>query len=179
MGGQFILRIEDTDKSREVPNSIEEIIGMLEWCHIIPDEGPGIEAQTKDGSSRDVGPYIQSQRLHLYRKYCQQLVDSGAAYPCFCSKHRLAELKESGSQKKGYDGKCSHLSKEEARRRCESGEPHTIRMRIPQKNSHSLVQSLCPHGRKVEFHDELRGNISVDLDQLDDQILLKQDGYPT
>ena len=183
MGGAFVLRIEDTDKTREIPGSIEDIQDMLEWCNIVPDEGP---LSCQPGPH---GPYIQSERLEIYHAHCEKLVDSGAAYPCFCSKERLAELKASqsrneGSERTGYDGHCAHIDPAEAKRRVEAGEQHTIRLKVPRQKSskdhHCHVYScLCEENEKVIFDDELRGTINVDVDRIDDQVLLKSDGFPT
>lgn len=205
MGGSFILRIEDTDKVREVPGSIDDIKGMLEWCRIVPDEGPGIA--TSGGGGMDYGPYTQSERLQLYHEHCNRLVESGAAYPCFCSKERLAALKEASRDSRsvsGYDGHCSGIDPAEALRRCEAGEPHTIRLRVPRQSdaegnvfgsspwsflcrtaenrpegAWNPLASLCPEGKTLSFEDELRGTVQVDLDRIDDQVIMKSDGFPT
>ena len=183
MGGAFVLRIEDTDKTREVAGSVDDIMSALEWCGIQPDEGPGSEYTGADG---DRGPYRQSDRLHLYREYCQRLVDSRAAYPCFCSKERLAALKDSwkSGRESGYDGKCSHIDPTEAQRRVDAGETHTIRMKIPRTlegDGCSFLSALSESKSKpvIRFRDELRGEIMVGVDRIDDQVIMKSDGFPT
>ncbi|MBN1760033.1 MAG: glutamate--tRNA ligase [Chitinispirillaceae bacterium] len=159
--GTFILRIEDTDRNRFVDNALDEIYESLTWLGITWDEGPG-----KGGS---FGPYIQSERLHLYKKHVEQLVDDGHAYYCFCSSERLARIREEQEKSKtkiGYDRHCLSLSKEEVKVKCAAGEPYVIRFRMPS-------------GRTIKFNDFIRGDIEYQSDILDDFVLLKTDGYPT
>ncbi len=160
-GGDFILRIEDTDQSRKVDGAIEFIYNTLKLCNMDIDEGPN--------NAGDCGPYIQSERLDLYKKYALELVNMGKAYPCFCTESELAEMREYADKHKipfMYDGRCSHLSKEEIDKKISEGIPYVIRQKMP-KYGTSIVK------------DVVYGNVKVDNNVLEDQILLKSDGYPT
>ena len=161
-GGQFILRIEDTDQERFMEEALDIIYRTLEETGLEHDEGPD-----KDGG---VGPYIQSQRCRqgIYMKYAKQLVEQGDAYYCFCSKERLESLRTTvaGKEIVMYDKHCLHLSKEEVEANLKAGKPYVIRMNMPTEGTTS-------------FHDEIYGNITVDNGELDDMILIKSDGYPT
>jgi glutamyl-tRNA synthetase len=160
--GQFILRIEDTDRQRSSLASEQMIYDALRWLGLSWAEGP------------DVGgphaPYRQSERTALYRRYARELVERGAAYPCFCTPERLQALREEQKANKqtviGYDGLCRRLDRAESARRAESGEPYVIRLAMPQ------VEELF-------VRDYLRGEIRFERPQLDDTILLKSDGFPT
>ncbi|MCK9407905.1 MAG: glutamate--tRNA ligase [Bacteriovoracaceae bacterium] len=154
--GTFILRIEDTDQSRKVEGATEKLIDALEWAGVEFDEGPG-----KEGV---YGPYIQSQRLPIYHEHVKQLVDQGKAYHCFCTPERLERLKAEGGTM--YDRHCRNISMDEARRRVSAGEPNVIRMKIPDDG-------------ELQFHDEVRGDVSIAFSTIDDQVLLKSDGFPT
>ena len=159
--GTFILRIEDTDQSRIVPGAIENLIVSLHNLGLDFDEGPG-----KEGS---FGPYIQSQRLNLYQKQAQILLEKGFAYPCFCSSETLTNMRKE-QQEKGefvkYDRRCLALSKAEIERKIAAGEKYVIRLKIPDN-------------RKFSFFDLIRGEVEMDSSQSDDQVLLKSDGFPT
>lgn len=160
-GGQFILRIEDTDKEREVPGGVAAIQEVIRRYGLDWDEGPG-----KAGA---YGPYIQSERLAIYQREVQQLLTNDKAYYCFCSKERLAAVKEEQLAAKvapRYDGHCRHLSQAEAAARVAAGEAHVIRLKVPAD-------------QEVVFTDLLRGEISFQSNLIDDQVLLKSDGYPT
>ena len=161
-GGQFILRIEDTDQERFMEEALDIIYRTLEETGLEHDEGPD-----KDGGA---GPYIQSQRCRqgIYMKYAKQLVEQGDAYYCFCSKERLESLRATvaGKEIVMYDKHCLHLSKEEVEANLKAGKPYVIRMNMPTEGTTS-------------FHDEIYGNITVDNGELDDMILIKSDGYPT
>ena len=160
-GGQFILRIEDTDKVREVTGGVEAIQAIIKRYGLDWDEGPG-----KGG---ECGPYIQSERLDIYKREVQKLIDNDKAYYCFCSKERLAEVKEqqiANQQPPHYDRHCRSLSKEEAKRRVASGEEYVIRLKVPSD-------------QEITFTDLLRGEITFNSNLIDDQVLLKSDGYPT
>ncbi|NPA26158.1 MAG: glutamate--tRNA ligase [Chloroflexi bacterium] len=160
-GGQFILRIEDTDRKRYQPDSEQDLMESLRWLGLEWDEGPD-----KGGP---VGPYRQSERAELYRRYAEELVERGHAYYCFCSPERLRRLREE-RRKQGlpprYDGHCRNIPPEEAKRRVEAGEPHVIRFKAPREG-------------EVIAHDLIRGPIRVANKDLDDFILLKSDGMPT
>jgi glutamyl-tRNA synthetase len=160
-GGQFILRIEDTDRERSSAASEAMIFEALRWLGLEWDEGPDIGGP--------VGPYRQSERTSIYREHVEILVAKGAAYPCFCTRERLDALRAEQKARKlnfGYDGLCRSLSTEEAGKRREAGEAHVIRLAMPDEG-------------QVVVPDLLRGNIEFDNAQIDDQVLLKSDGFPT
>ncbi|ROR94958.1 glutamyl-tRNA synthetase [Sinobacterium caligoides] len=160
-GGEFILRIEDTDQSRSTPESEQAILDSLKWLGLDWAEGPDC------GGSK--GPYRQSERREIYGDYAQQLVDKGHAFHCFCTSERLDELRAEQTANKqhiGYDGHCKHLSKEDVASRIAAGESHVVRMDIPR-------EGIC------EVQDMLRGQIDIEWAQIDMQILLKADGMPT
>ena len=163
-GGDFILRIEDTDQERYVEGAVDIIYRTLEKTGLVHDEGPD-----KDGG---VGPYVQSERQKtgMYLEYAKKLIDSGDAYYCFCDKERLASLKGSvgpdGKEITVYDKHCLSLSKEEIEANLAAGKPYVIRQNVPNEGTTS-------------FHDELYGDITVDNSELDDMILVKSDGFPT
>ena len=166
--GKFILRIEDTDRTRYVDGAIENLIKSLNWAGIEYDEGVFLE-DGKIVQKGDYGPYIQSERLDIYRKYVDELVEKGHAYYCFCSKERLDSVREEQKAKgliPRYDGFCRNLSLEEARKRIENGEEYVVRLKLP-------------HNKDIKFHDMVRGDIVINTEDMDDQILLKSDGYPT
>ena len=160
-GGQFVLRVEDTDRQRSHRASERMIFEALHWLGLTWDEGP------------DVGgphaPYRQSERSEIYRDHARQLVASGAAYPCFCTRERLDALREEQRASKGqlgYDGHCRALDPADAARRVAAGEEHVIRLKMPTEGS-------------LEVADLLRGAVRFDAAQVDDQVLLKSDGFPT
>jgi len=160
-GGNFILRIEDTDQEREVPGAVEKIYNSMNLAGLHYDEGPDVGG--------DFGPYIQSQRRDTYLPYAMKLVESGAAYPCFCSKEELDERRAAATADGGqwkYDKHCLSIPKEEALRRMQSGEPFVIRQNIPTTGTAS-------------FEDALYGHVEAPCDTLDDNVLIKQDGLPT
>jgi glutamyl-tRNA synthetase len=160
-GGKFILRIEDTDQSRKVEGAAENAIETLKWTGIHYDEGPDC-----DGG---YGPYVQSQRLELYHKYAQELIDKGYAYYCFCTPERLQEVRQKQLAAKlspSYDRHCRSVSREEAERRISIGESHVVRMKIP------------PEG-ELSFEDVIRGRVTISHQMIDDQVLIKSDGFPT
>jgi len=161
-GGQFILRLEDTDQKRFVPSSEEEIVRSLEWLGITPDE-----SFVHGGK---YGPYRQTARREIYQHYAKILVDQGNAYACFCTAERLAQMrKEQEAQKVDrvkYDGLCRRLDPADAARRIASGEKYTIRFKMPQEGS-------------TTAHDHLRGDITTENKYLDDYVIMKSDGLPT
>jgi glutamyl-tRNA synthetase len=156
-GGQFIVRIEDTDQVRLIEGAVDVILNTLEMTKLEYDEGPIIGGPN--------GPYVQSERKEIYQKYAEQLVESGHAYYCFCSQERLQQLHEENSVG-GYDRHCRDLPREEVERRLAAGEPHVIRQRIPLEGVTS-------------YYDEVFGEISMENKEMQDQILMKADGYPT
>lgn len=151
--GKFILRFEDTDRNRFVGRAEKQIIDSLKWVGFIPDEGP----------------YRQSERLHLYEKYAHQLIETGAAYYCFCSTDRLNKMRQEQQRKHlapMYDGRCLKIPLSKAKEKIAKGMPFVIRLKVPKS------------GQTV-FKDEVRGQITIDNKNIDDQILLKSDGFPT
>lgn len=167
-GGDFILRIEDTDRTRFVEGAIENLINSLHWAGIEYNEGVFIE-DGKIIEKGEYGPYIQSQRLEIYKKYVDELIDRGYAYYCFCDKERLDKVREE-RQIKGlipkYDGMCRNIPLDEAKRRAASGEEYVVRLKLPKD-------------RDIKFHDVVRGDIVINTEDIDDQVLLKSDGFPT
>ncbi len=152
-GGVFILRIEDTDRARFVPDSVQDITESLAWLGIPPDEGP----------------LFQSERREIYAEKARELVERGAAYPCFCTPERLEKVRDERRKaglKPGYDRACRNLSSEEAEARMRDGEPHVIRLRVPLSG-------------QISFVDTLRGKITYECRELEDIVLLKSDGWPT
>jgi glutamyl-tRNA synthetase len=161
LGGQFLLRIEDTDQARSTAGSEKAILDALHWLGLDWDEGPD-----KGGEK---GPYRQSERSDIYRQHADQLLASGHAFRCFCTSERLDELRKTQMENKeqlGYDGHCMHLTDSQASERLVAGEPHVVRMKVPRAG-------------QCTFTDMLRGEISIDWTQIDLQILLKADGMPT
>ena len=160
-GGDFILRIEDTDQKREVDGATEVIYHTMKECGLNWDEGPDIGG--------DYGPYIQSQRRGLYQKHAEELLEKGGAYRCFCTTEELAERRASAEARGEtfkYDKHCLHLSPEEIQAKIDAGTPHVIRQNIPITG-------------KVAFDDMIFGHIEVDAETLDDNVLMKADGLPT
>ena len=161
-GGDFILRIEDTDQERYVEGAVDIIYRTLDKTGLHHDEGPD-----KDGG---VGPYVQSERQAsgIYLEYAKKLIDKGEAYYCFCDKERLATLEreEGGKTINVYDKHCLHLSKEEVEAKLAAGVPYVIRQNNPTEGT-------------TTFHDDIYGDITVNNDELDDMILIKSDGFPT
>ena len=161
-GGDFILRIEDTDQERYVEGAVDIIYRTLEKTGLLHDEGPD-----KDGG---FGPYVQSERqaTGMYLKYAKQLIEQGDAYYCFCGKEELESMKRTvaGKEISIYDKRCLHLSKEEVQRRLDAGEPHVIRFNMPIEGT-------------TTFHDVIYGDITVNNEEMEDLILIKSDGYPT
>ena len=158
-GGKFILRIEDTDQGRYVEGAVDVIYSTMRACGLTHDEGPDVGGP--------VGPYIQTERRGLYKEYAELLIARGHAYRCFCDKDDAAEENVSdGTVIHKYDGRCSRLSEEEIAANLAAGKPYVIRQKIPREG-------------KTTFHDEIFGDITVDNDTLDDQVLIKRDGLPT
>lgn len=160
-GGRFVLRIEDTDRERSTRESEDAIIRSLKWLGLEWDEGPDVGGP--------FGPYRQSERLEIYQEHVQMLVEEGHAYPCFCSRERLAAVREERQRSgagSGYDRKCRDIPPGEALKRVEAGEEFTVRMKVP-------MEGTC------RFTDLLRGEIEKDWASVDDQVILKADGFPT
>ncbi len=160
-GGQFILRIEDTDRSRFVEGAAENLASTLAWAGLRFDEGPGIGGAA--------GPYVQSERTAVYSAHAQRLLDEGKAYRCFCTPEELDTARQASSAEKkdsAYDRRCRVLTEEEIGQRLRDGMPFTIRMKVP------LVG-------QIQFTDLIRGEITVHYDSIDDQVLVKSDGFPT
>jgi glutamyl-tRNA synthetase len=166
--GKFLMRIEDTDQERSVPGAVENLLEGMHWAGIHPDEGVMMEkGEVVEKGTH--GPYFQSKRLDLYRKYADELIAKGHAYHCFCTKERLDEMRKKQEQQKKapmYDRHCLNLSKEEVAAKLAEGLPHVIRMRVP-------------HERTITFNDEIRGDVKFQGHTVDDQVLLKSDGFPT
>ncbi len=159
--GRFILRIEDTDQSRSRDDYEKNIFEALKWCNLQWDEGPDVGGE--------YGPYRQSERIDIYKKYAQILLDKGHAYKCFATPEELAEMREIAARKgysSGYDRRYRYLSEKEVKDREEKGQPYTIRLKVP-------LTGDCV------FEDQIRGIISFPWADIDDQILLKSDGFPT
>lgn len=159
--GDFILRIEDTDQTRKVEGATEFIYDTLKLCGFSIDEGPL--------NSKEYGPYVQSERIEIYQEYAHKLVEMGKAYYCFCTEERLNELREVANLNKVpfmYDGHCKNISREEALARIEAGEKYVIRQAMPKEG-------------ETVIDDVVYGKVVIDNSVLEDQILLKSDGYPT
>jgi glutamyl-tRNA synthetase len=160
-GGQFVLRIEDTDVQRTVPGSEQGIMDGLRWLGLNYDEGPDLGGP--------YGPYRQTERREMYQVHAKTLVGNGHAYPCFCTPERLEKMRQEQQQRKEnphYDGTCRNLDPDEAARRAESGEKHVIRFKMPQAGT-------------TVAHDHLRGDIVTENKQFNDYVLMKSDGLPT
>lgn len=160
-GGDFILRIEDTDQNRYTEGSEQMIFDALKWLGLGYEEGPDVGGET--------GPYRQSERFHLYGDYAKQLVEKGEAYYCFCTQDRLEKLRErqkAMGKAPGYDGHCRSLSQEEIDAKLAAGESYVIRLKMPYEG-------------ETVIKDRLRGDIVFENNKIDDQVLLKADGYPT
>ncbi len=159
--GKFIIRIEDTDRTRIVPGATEDLIKTLKWAGLDYDEGP-----FKGG---DYGPYFQSERLDIYKKYADELIRNKKAYYCFCTTERLAQLREEqhkNHKQTMYDKHCLNLTEEEINENLKNNVPFVIRMNIE-------------HGQKIKFGDYIRGEMEFSSDLMDDQVLIKSDHYPT
>lgn len=176
-GGSFVLRVEDTDQAREKPGAVQNIIETLQLFGITPDEGPYIPSGQQGALTTasdfpqkgELGPYIQSQRLEIYRTYADQLIEQGHAYPCFATKEELEEMRATAMREKRppmYDGRYRDLPKDEAQRRIQAGEPYVIRLKVPKD-------------RTISCEDAVFGKIDFASHTIDDQVLIKSDGFPT
>jgi nondiscriminating glutamyl-tRNA synthetase len=167
--GVFVLRIEDTDRTRYVEGAVENVLRTLSWAGIAPDEGPYLADDGTVKERGEHGPYVQSARLSLYRKYADELLQKDAAYRCFCSAERLEEVRKAqtaANRPMTYDRLCRKLAPEEAAKRAEAGESHVLRLAVPESGT-------------TEFTDEIRGLVQFANADVDDQVLMKSDGYPT
>jgi nondiscriminating glutamyl-tRNA synthetase len=159
--GKFILRIEDTDQTRKIEGASESLIKILKYLGLNYDEGPDVGGE--------YGPYIQSMRTEIYRQHCEQLVKNGFAYYAFETPEELEEmrrLQKLEGRQTMYDRRARYLSEEEVQRNLESGKPYVIRLKVPLNE-------------EIRFHDLIRGNVKFETNFIDDQILLKSDGFPT
>ena len=166
--GKFLMRIEDTDQARSVPGAVENMLSSLHWAGLDPDEGVMLEGDNVIQKGPH-GPYFQSERLDLYKKYAEQLIESGHAYRCFCTSGRLEQMRKDQEARKVapmYDRLCVRLKPEEVQAKIDAGEPHVVRLKVP-------------HERTITFDDDIRGKVSFQGHTIDDQVLLKSDGFPT
>jgi glutamyl-tRNA synthetase len=160
-GGQFLLRIEDTDVARSTKASEQKILDSLRWLGLEWDEGPDVEGPC--------GPYRQSERLDIYKAHVEQLLEQGDAFYCFCSTDDLDAMRQAqmaAGETARYDGRCAHCSAEDVKAKLEAGTPHVVRMKVPSEGT-------------CRFEDKLRGTIEIDWSQIDMQVLMKGDGFPT
>jgi len=159
--GDFILRLEDTDQKREVEGALDKLVEILNWIGINFDEGPHLGGP--------YGPYIQTQRLDIYNKHIDLLIEQGRAYRCFCSEERLSQMRatqEANKQAPRYDRACRHLSAEEVKQKIANGEKYVIRQAMPLEG-------------EIVVHDEIRSDIKFKAADLDDHVLIKSNGVPT
>ncbi|MGA1190427.1 MAG: glutamate--tRNA ligase [Pseudomonadales bacterium] len=160
-GGQFLLRIEDTDVARSTKASEQKILDSLRWLGLEWDEGPDVEGPC--------GPYRQSERLDIYKAHVEQLLEQGDAFYCFCTPADLDAMRQAqmaAGETARYDGRCAHCSAEDVKAKLEAGTPHVVRMKVPSEGT-------------CRFEDKLRGTIEIDWSQIDMQVLMKGDGFPT
>lgn len=168
MQGKYILRVEDTDRTRLVEGALEGMLRAMDWASVNHDEGVVLE-DGKVAQIGEFGPYIQSERLEIYSSYINTLLDKGDAYHCFCTKERLERVREEQKQAgldPKYDGHCRELSLEELQDKLDRGENHVIRMKLPEN-------------KNISFDDVVRGKVSIHTSDMDDQVLIKADGFPT
>ncbi len=166
--GSYILRIEDTDRNRFVEDALENLLMSLNWAGIVNDEGVYLNSGNICQNG-DYAPYIQSERLDIYKQYVDQLVEQEDAYYCFCSKERLDEVRaknKNAGEFSGYDGHCRHIDVDEAKKRIQNGESYVVRLKLPKD-------------KEVIIDDLVRGKVVMNTRDLDDQVLLKADGFPT
>jgi glutamyl-tRNA synthetase len=168
-GGAFVLRIEDTDRERHVADATQKLLQTLMACGLQPDEGVVL---SKDGDVTqvgDCGPYIQSERLSIYSKYSQQLLDNGHAYHCFCTQEDLSTMRAAQTaahQLPRYDRRCLKLTPDDVKQKLSANVPHVIRLKVPDEGS-------------CTFTDAIRGDVTFNYAEVDDQVLVKSDGFPT
>ncbi len=168
-GGQYVLRIEDTDRTRLVEDALDNLLDAMKWAGVMHDEGPVKDENGEMVELGEKGPYVQSDRLDIYRPYVDQLIEQGDAYYCFCSKERLDTVREENKAKgifSGYDGHCRDLPLDEAKKRVEAGESYVVRLKLPED-------------KEIVIDDMVRGRVVMNTADSDDQVLLKADGFPT
>ena len=169
MNGSYILRVEDTDRTRLVEGALEGMLHAMSWAGVNHDEGVMLSDNNEVVQNGEAGPYIQSERLPIYKEHIKTLLDSGDAYHCFCSRSRLDRLREKQKSEgldPKYDGHCRELSQEEIQDKLDKGEEHVIRLKLPENKS-------------IVFNDIVRGRVSIHTSDMDDQVLMKADGFPT
>ena len=169
MQGNYVLRVEDTDRTRLVEGAVEGMLSAMNWAGVNHDEGVMLSDDNKVVQNGDCGPYIQSERLDIYKEHIKTLIDKGDAYYCFCSRSRLDRIREQQKNEgldPKYDGHCRELSQEEIQDKLDKGEDYVIRMKLPENKSFT-------------FNDIVRGKVSIHTSDMDDQVLIKADGFPT
>ena len=169
MQGNYVLRVEDTDRTRLVEGAVEGMLSAMNWAGVNHDEGVMLSDDNKVVQNGDCGPYIQSERLDIYKERIKTLIDKGDAYYCFCSRSRLDRIREQQKNEgldPKYDGHCRELSQEEIQDKLDKGEDYVIRMKLPENKS-------------ITFNDIVRGKVSIHTSDMDDQVLIKADGFPT
>jgi glutamyl-tRNA synthetase len=167
--GTFVLRVEDTDQTREVAGAVEGLVKALKLVGLNPDEGVLLTSKGKVAQKGNFGPYTQSQRVRIYQEYAQKLLKKGLAYYCFCTPERLESLRQLQAAAKKpthYDWHCRHFTAEEVKQRLAAGEKHVIRLKVPEN-------------KEIEFTDGVYGKIKISSKEIDDQVLVKSDGFPT
>ncbi|MFZ5365586.1 MAG: glutamate--tRNA ligase [Patescibacteria group bacterium] len=167
--GTFLVRIEDTDRSRYVDGAVENMLSVLKWADIDYDEGPFLTPKNAIAEKGENGPYFQSKRLDVYHHHIKELIDSGKAYYCFCSKERLDNLRSEQTANKmppKYDGCCRHLSRQDVQKKLSQNIPHVVRFKMPEN-------------KEILIADLIRGEIRVNSNDLDDYVLIKSDKFPT
>lgn len=168
-GGQFLLRLEDTDQKRSVEGGLENILKSLYWARTIPDEGLVMDDNGNITQKGDKGPYIQSQKLEIYQNYAKELVEKGHAYYCFCTPERLEDVRQQQQKNKlptGYDGHCRMIDPTEAKQQIANGAKYVVRMKMPKEG-------------ETIHNDLILGEIHFKNELVDDQVIIKTDGFPT
>lgn len=169
MGGTYLLRVEDTDRTRLVDGAIENMLNAMSWANVEHTEGVLLGEDGKVTQVGEYGPYVQSERLDIYKEYIKTLLEQEKAYYCFCSKDRLDKVRQvqkSEGKIPKYDGHCRGLSKEEIQAKIDAGEDYVIRLKLPAN-------------KEIKFNDMVRGTVKMNTNDLDDQVLMKSDGFPT
>jgi len=178
--GDFVLRVEDTDRSRYVEGSIENLVKVLHSVGLEYNEGIILDNDGKITDKGNFGPYMQSQRLEIYKKYANELIKNNHAYYCFCSQERLGEMRKVQQAQKlapMYDGKCRNLSKEEVEKLLNKNAPHPNP--LPRGEGDYVIRLKVPKDGFTEFEDLVYGKIRIENKTIDDQVIMKSDGFPT